>query len=104
MTRVYVAGHRGMVGGAIMRRLQARQQAGQPLELINRTHSELDLTNQAEVAAFFNATRPDVVILAAAATEELGQAASVVLFRPIDSMDWTWSVQGRVGLHTSHKR
>lgn len=66
MTRVYVAGHRGMVGGAIMRRLQARQQAGQPLELINRTHSELDLTNQAEVAAFFNATRPDVVILAAA--------------------------------------
>jgi len=45
-----------------------------------------------------------VVILAAAATEELGQAASVVLFRPIDSMDWTWSVQGRVGLHTSHKR
>lgn len=66
MTRVYVAGHRGMVGGAIMRRLQARQQAGRPLELINRTHSELDLTNQAEVAAFFNATRPDVVILAAA--------------------------------------
>ena len=45
-----------------------------------------------------------VVILAAAATEELGQAASVVLFRPIDIMDWTWSVQGRVGLHTSHKR
>jgi len=43
-----------------------------------------------------------LAILAVAATEVLGQAVSVVRFRPLDSMDWTWSVQGRVGLHTSH--
>jgi len=59
--RVYVAGHRGMVGGAILRELQAR---GAPC--ITRTHSELDLTNQAAVADFMAAERPDVVILAAA--------------------------------------
>ena len=43
-----------------------------------------------------------MAILAVAATEVLGQAVSVVRFRAMDSMDWTWSVQGRVGLHTSH--
>ncbi len=64
--KIYVAGHRGMVGGAILRRLQARQKAGEALELITRTHTELDLTNQAEVAAFMAAEKPDVVILAAA--------------------------------------
>ena len=44
-----------------------------------------------------------VILLTAAASEEMGQAAMVVKFRPMDSMDWTWSVQGRVGLHNSHK-
>lgn len=44
-----------------------------------------------------------VAILAVAATEVLGQAVSVVKFRTMDSMDWTWSVQGRVSLHDSHK-
>ena len=43
-----------------------------------------------------------LAILAVAATEALGQAVAIVRFRPMDSMDWTWSVQGRVGLHTSH--
>ena len=61
MTRVYVAGHRGMVGGAILRRLQARG-----VETITRTHAELDLTDQAAVRGFFRDERPDVVILAAA--------------------------------------
>jgi GDPmannose 4,6-dehydratase/GDP-L-fucose synthase len=60
--RVYVAGHRGMVGGAIVRQLVA---AG-GCELITRTHSELDLTNQSAVRQFFAAERPDIVILAAA--------------------------------------
>jgi nucleoside-diphosphate-sugar epimerase len=64
--KIYVAGHRGMVGGAILRRLKARQKAGEALEMITRTHSELDLTNQADVAAFMAAEKPDVVILAAA--------------------------------------
>ncbi|MBK8744331.1 OadG family transporter subunit [Propionivibrio sp.] len=44
-----------------------------------------------------------VVILAVAAAEGMGQSVTVVKFRPMDSMDWTWSVQGRVGLHSSRK-
>ena len=66
MTKIYVAGHRGMVGGAILRRLEAGLEAGEALELVTRTHAELDLTDQAAVRAFFEAERPDVVILAAA--------------------------------------
>ncbi len=64
--KYYVAGHRGMVGGAILRRLQARRAAGEDIDLVTRTHAELDLTDQAAVRAFFAAERPDVVILAAA--------------------------------------
>jgi len=66
MTRIHIAGHRGMVGSAILRRLQARKDAGETLTLITRTHAELDLTDQAQVRAFMQAERPDVVILAAA--------------------------------------
>jgi len=66
MQKIYVAGHRGMVGGAILHRLQARQEAGEEIELITRTSSELDLTNQAAVADFMQAEKPDQVILAAA--------------------------------------
>jgi nucleoside-diphosphate-sugar epimerase len=66
MTRIYVAGHRGMVGGAILRRLEARQAAGEDLQLVTRTSAELDLTDQAAVRAFFQAEKPDQVILAAA--------------------------------------
>ena len=62
MARVYVAGHRGMVGGAILRRLEAR--GGDTL--ITRTSAELDLTDQAAVRAFFAAEKPESVILAAA--------------------------------------
>ncbi|MGH1413633.1 MAG: GDP-L-fucose synthase [Pelagimonas sp.] len=64
--KIYIAGHRGMVGGAILRRLQARKDAGEALELITRTSSELDLTNQVAVAEFMQEQRPDQVILAAA--------------------------------------
>ncbi|WP_170574457.1 GDP-L-fucose synthase [Ruegeria atlantica] len=66
MRKVYVAGHRGMVGAAILRHLQNRQAGGEPLELVTRTRSELDLTNQVAVRDFMRAERPDVVILAAA--------------------------------------
>jgi len=61
-SRIYVAGHRGMVGSAIVRQLQARGCSN----LIRRTHAELDLVDQAAVRAFFAAEKPDVVILAAA--------------------------------------
>ena len=62
--KIYVAGHRGMVGSAIVRQLLAQ---GQPAErTVTRTHAELDLTNQAAVNAFFAEEKPDQVYLAAA--------------------------------------
>jgi GDP-L-fucose synthase len=62
--KIYVAGHRGMVGSAIVRQLLAQ---GQPAErIVTRTHPELDLTNQAAVNAFFAEEKPDRVYLAAA--------------------------------------
>ena len=64
--RLFIAGHRGMVGGAILRRLEARRDAGEDLTLVTRTHAELELTNQAAVNAFFEEEKPDVVVLAAA--------------------------------------
>lgn len=64
--KIYVAGHRGMVGGAILRRLEKRRAAGETLSLITRTHAELDLINQAAVRDFMAAEKPDAVILAAA--------------------------------------
>jgi GDP-L-fucose synthase len=62
MSRIFVAGHRGMVGSAIMRALQKR--GGD--ELVTRTHAETDLADQAQVRAFFREHRPDTVIMAAA--------------------------------------
>lgn len=62
MRKIYLAGHRGMVGGAILRQLQTRGDTN----ITTRTHAELDLTDQAAVRAFMQAERPDVVILAAA--------------------------------------
>jgi len=62
--RIYVAGHRGMVGGAICRKLAARGVA--PGDIITRTHAELDLTDQAAVRDFMQSARPDAIILAAA--------------------------------------
>ncbi len=59
---IYVAGHRGMVGSAIVRNLQAKGYEN----IITRTSSELDLRNQAAVADFFAAEKPDYVFLAAA--------------------------------------
>ena len=62
--KIYVAGHRGMVGSAIVRQLLAQ---GHPAErIVTRTHAELDLTNQAAVHEFFAKEKPDQVYLAAA--------------------------------------
>ena len=60
--KIYVAGHRGMVGSAIVRELQKKNQA----IIVGRTHAELELTNQLEVRDFFESERPDQVYLAAA--------------------------------------
>lgn len=62
--KIYVAGHRGMVGSAIVRHLIKH---GHPeAQIIGRTHKDLDLTNQAAVRAFFDTEKPDQVYLAAA--------------------------------------
>ncbi len=61
-SRIYVAGHRGLVGSAIVRRLHAAGHA----RLITRTHAELDLTDEHATRAFFQAERPEFVFLAAA--------------------------------------
>lgn len=66
MRKIYIAGHRGLVGGAILRRLEARREGGEALQLIVRARAELDLTDQAAVRNFMAVERPDVVILAAA--------------------------------------
>ena len=60
--KIYVAGHRGMVGSAIVRHLRQRGHTN----IVTRTHAELDLTNQAAVNAFFAAEKPEQVYLAAA--------------------------------------
>ena len=64
--RVFLAGHKGMVGGAILSKLTARRDAREPVEILTRDRSDLDLTEQPAVRDFMQAERPDVVILAAA--------------------------------------
>ena len=61
-SRIYVAGHRGLVGSALVRALQAKGYK----TILTRTHQELDLINQAAVERFFEDTRPEFVFLAAA--------------------------------------
>lgn len=60
--KIYVAGHRGLVGSAILKNLESKGYRN----LITRTHKELDLTVQDEVAAFFRKEKPEFVFLAAA--------------------------------------
>jgi len=60
--KIYVAGHRGMVGSAIVRNLKAQGY----LSIVTRTHAEMDLTDQAAVKDFFEQEKPDQVYLAAA--------------------------------------
>ena len=61
-SKVYVAGHRGLAGSAIMRRLEGEDCA----EIVTRSHAELDLTDEAAVVRFFEDERPEYVFLAAA--------------------------------------
>jgi len=61
-SKIYIAGHRGLVGSAFVRRLEAEGYTN----LVTQTHAELDLLRQDRVEAFFKAEKPDYVILAAA--------------------------------------
>ena len=60
--KIYLAGHQGLVGSAILRALENRNFSN----IVTRSHNELDLTNQLDVINFFTKERPDYVILAAA--------------------------------------
>ncbi|MTK10739.1 MAG: GDP-L-fucose synthase [Clostridiaceae bacterium] len=61
-SKIYIAGHRGLVGSAIVRKLKEKGYTN----IAGRTHSELDLTNSTEVEEFFKADKPEYVFLAAA--------------------------------------
>ena len=62
--KIYIAGHNGMVGSAIVRHLQGK--LVNSVQLITRTHKELDLTNQDQVSNFIERENPDQIYLAAA--------------------------------------
>ena len=72
--KIYVAGHRGLVGSAIWENLMQRGYTN----LIGRTHKELDLLDPVAVRNFFDEERPDAVVLAAAHVEVLWQTCSTV--------------------------
>ena len=73
--KIYVAGHRGLVGSALVRNLEGKGYNN----LLKRTHAELDLTDEKAVAEFFRSEKPDYVFLAAAkAYCSWGLAASIL--------------------------
>ena len=78
--KIYVAGHRGMVGSAIVRTLQAQGYDN----IIGRTHAELDLTNQAQAASFFKQEKPDQVYLAAAKVGDVIVQIDPRYYRPTE--------------------
>ena len=67
-SRIYVAGHRGLVGSAIMRSLQVKGYT----QIITRSHDELDLLNQKAVTLFFREVQPEYIFLAAAKVGGIG--------------------------------
>jgi len=67
-SKIFVAGHRGLVGSAVVRRLRS----GGYTNLLLRTHQELDLERQGDVQAFFSSERPEYVVLAAALVGGIG--------------------------------
>ena len=62
ISKIYLAGHRGLVGSAILTNLKRKGY----INIVTRTHKELDLTNQIAVAEFFEKEKPEYVFLAAA--------------------------------------
>lgn len=92
--KIYVAGHRGMVGSAIVRELERQQYTN----IITRTHSELDLTRQKEVEKFFEEEKPEYVFLAAARVGGIGANAQY----PADFMYENMSMEMNV-IHAAWK-
>lgn len=91
--RVWVAGHRGMVGGGIVRRLES-----EGCEILKATHAELDLTRQADVEAWMTKTKPQAVFIAAAVVG--GILANDT--RPVDFFTDNLAIQNNI-IATAHK-
>ena len=91
--RVWVAGHRGMVGSAIARRL-----ASESCEVLTATHAELDLTRQADVEAWMAAKKPQAIFVAAAVVG--GILANDT--RPVDFLTGNLAIQNNI-FSTAHK-
>ena len=81
-SKIYVAGHRGMVGSAIIRELRAQGYTN----VITRTRQELDLTRQSQVEAFFDTEKPEYVFLAAAKVGGIGANSSALADFMYDNM------------------
>jgi GDP-L-fucose synthase len=93
-SKIYLAGHRGLVGSAILRKLAA---AGYT-NVVTRTHAEVDLTRQADVEAFFAAEKPEYVILAAAKVGGIGANSKY----PADFLYQNLAIAQNV-IHTSYQ-
>jgi len=91
--RVFVAGHKGMVGGAIVRRL-----ASENCEILTAGRQDLDLTRQSDVEAWFAANKPEVVFLAAARVGGIHANSSY----PVEFLADNLAIQGNV-ISASHK-
>jgi GDP-L-fucose synthase len=83
--KVYVAGHRGLVGGAITRALEARG-----LPVLGRASSQLDLRDRGAVEAFFDAERPTHVVLAAAKVGGILANSTYPADFLSDHRRWSW--------------
>ena len=94
-SKIYIAGHRGLVGSAIVKSLTCKGYTN----LIYKTHAELDLTNQQAVADFFEAEKPEYVILAAA---KVGGIAANNMYRA-DFIYENLAIQNNV-IHQSYLR
>jgi len=92
-SKIFVAGHRGLVGSAILRQLNAQGFAN----VVTRTHAVLDLTNQAAVKVFFETEKPEYVFLAAA---KVGGIHANNTY-PADFIDENLSIQSNV-IHQSY--
>jgi len=90
--KVWIAGHRGMVGAAIMRAL-----AGEDCTVLTATHAELDLTRQKDVEDWMAARQPDVVVLAAAVVGGILANDS----RPVDFLNSNLQIQSNI-ISTAH--
>lgn len=97
--KIFVAGHRGLVGSAIVRSLKSKGYDN----IVTRTHSELDLKDQAGVREFFDSEKPDVVVLAAAKVGGIGANSTYPADFAFENMQIQCNVINESHLHKVKK-